>query len=452
MDRAGSKRKRSTFHESSHPPSRLPSETINPLSHTPSTLSQFLVAGLTDSNEIPSKILLDFPHRPWQDSGIFKKRNRRRSVTSVMSSGVDTDEDTDGRATSTDGETEPETDAESTTSLPKAKSYAAERAALRPLARSIAVFLSQDNIPAAKRAFGLLMRSKISGKKVDIRRNHYWEMGAEILMRERPLEDRTQHVLPMNDDEKKDSTKPQNRPVYPVANVPRVKKYFEDLILQFPHHLTARRAASALQFHPALLSYEIYQLHAQHVYHMKQIYDESESWELEPAEETHVMDRFGPEESDLGMEDDPDPFLRTGRRFESPSTARDNRLRHAKDEIREQTLDSLRVMAQRIDQLLEDSAFAMSGEILRLAGIVSLFAAELTVPMHTDGPGHREAAERQRETEREKARGFFTRAMQRKVVIEAPIREALGMEQEDDDEEPAPMPTFSSLPIRDHRD
>ena len=55
------------------------------------------------------------------------------------------------------------------------------------------------------------------------------------------------------------------------ADYQDIKAAVEKLIRQFPHHLTATKAASALQFAPALFSYEIYQVHCQHVLALEEL-------------------------------------------------------------------------------------------------------------------------------------------------------------------------------------
>ncbi|KAH6691669.1 hypothetical protein F5X68DRAFT_274200 [Plectosphaerella plurivora] len=437
MERSGVKRKRSgsSLPTSSQSQSQFPGGSINPLSHTPSTLSQFLVAGLADSEKVPSKVLKHFPHGPWRDASSRRKRRARRG--SSVASSVDSDGHTSsGDITSTDGETDFETEADDTSSrLPKDKKYAAERAALRPLAQSVAIFLSRGDIPSAKRAYGLLMRSKISGKRVDIRRNNYWELGAEILMREQPPEEHAWGP------ESSSEEPTQRRAIYPLANVPKVKDYFDDLIRNYPYHKTAKAAASAMQFHPAVLSYEMYQAHAHYAQALEQAEADARDWRAN----LDNLD-FGMENGeDLGvLRDDYSEPLQRRRSFGSPSAEQEAQLLQAKDGIRVQTLASMREMMERMDRLLEDPSFSRSGELLRLIGVLALYMADLTTPFSDLTPQQLHEAEMRKEREREKARRLFQRAIERGATVADPVKEALGLEVKKRVSEP----TYSSLPYR----
>lgn len=441
MEPSGVKRKRSesAIPSSSLTLSQLPQGSINPLSHAPTTLSQFLVAGLADSERVPTEVLKNFPHSPWQDEQTVRKRRERRR--SSIASGFESEGYTSGGFTSTDAETDFEANGDGTASnLPRDKKYAAERAALRPLAQSIAIFLSKDDIPSAKRAFGLLMRSKVSGKQVDIRRNHYWELGAEILMREQPPQEQAWGPRSPSAEEQD-----KRRVVYPLVNVPKVKQYFDDLIRNFPYHKAAKAAASAMQFHPALLSYEMYQVHAHYVQALKQAEIDAENWREDLDDPDHDIGSHVPEE-ELGgglVDDYPDPSQRR-RSFGSPSAAQEAQLLQAKNNIRAQTLASLREMMERMDRLLEDPAFSRSGELLRLIGVLALYISDLTTPFGQLSLQETRDATVRKDKEREKARKLFVRAIERGASVDDPVRRALGLEVK----KTSSQTTYSSLPYR----
>lgn len=50
------------------PLSCLPGDSINPLSHRPGVLKQFRVAGYPHTEQIPSHLIPEFPHRPWKNA------------------------------------------------------------------------------------------------------------------------------------------------------------------------------------------------------------------------------------------------------------------------------------------------------------------------------------------------------------------------------------------------
>ncbi|EEY14696.1 conserved hypothetical protein [Verticillium alfalfae VaMs.102] len=335
---------------------------------------------------------LDFTHRPYRDTRRRQKPRRWKAPSTAPV--ADTDTDAEDSCAETDFETEAESGHES--SLPKPQSYAAERAALQPLARSIAVFLARGDILAAKRAFGLLMRSRVSGKPVDIRRNHYWELGAEILMRE-PVSEENAAWAPTDDsDMSQERRRKKQQHRYPISNVPQVKEYFQGLIRNYPHHLGARKAASALQFWPAQVSYEISQMHAQHTAALDDLGADAERWETDPD-----MDMYNEGADDEFDSEDRDPFHPDDssrgrpRRARCVVDARKSGMRQRGDEIRAKTLDgNAAISPSRMDKLLDSSARSRrSPELQRLRGIVSLYIADLLVPADCPRPEDRQEAE-----------------------------------------------------------
>lgn len=480
MDRRNTnKRKRSSASTSASISSSAhhPDGIINPLSHTPSTLHQLKTAGLSETDKLPSTYQPAFPHQPWRDptSTTKPRRNRRRkdhiASRTDTESGTDIETDVNPETESDSGTSRPVSPSSATSDLPEPKSYAAERAALRPLAHSIKIFISRGDIPAAKRAFGLLMRSKISGKPVDIRRNHYWELGAEILMRERPPEEEDERNREQRPDQDADRKRRRHQILYPLSNVPKVREYFESLIRRYPHHMGARRAASALQFYPALINYEILQIHTRLAISLADLEAEAETWNLshqgEEGDDDDNDDARGPMYSpgsyydgeDAETDPDADPFdpgraiLRPRRRPHDP----EDRLRRARCELYGDTIDDMRLLAAQMDKRLEEATFIRNAELLRLRGIVSLYIADLFALQRkassSDQQGEGTASE-ERAAEVEAARTFFHKMVECGGRLEPAIRTAVGMDEEDSDEaeeEEVPLPSFSSLPIRDGR-
>ncbi|KAL2754533.1 hypothetical protein ACRALDRAFT_1070291 [Sodiomyces alcalophilus JCM 7366] len=442
-----------------------PSDTINPLSHTPSTLHQLLTAGLSEVDNLPSIYQPGFPHQPWRDPTSTTKPRRRRRRKDHPPSRTDTESGTDTE-TDIDPETEPDSGASgpaspsSTAELPGAKSYAAERAALRPLANSIRTFLSRGDIPAAKRAFGLLMRSKVSGKPVDIRRNHYWELGAEILMRERAEEEERKggQIVEQGEEQKRR----RHQLLYPLSNVPKVREYFETLIRRYPHHLGARRAASALQFYPALINYEILQVHTRLTISLADLDAEAEGWDSShqgDGEDDHHERGPGYSPGVYFHDEDPeldptaDPFD-LGTAILRPRHPED-RVHRARDGIYNDTIGAMRSLAAQMDRRLEDATFIRSAEMWRLRGTVSLYIADLLALRHAAPAGQpgRETTSAERAAEMEAARTFFLKMVECGGRLDAAVRTAVGMDEEDSDqaEEEMVLPAFSSLLIRDGR-
>ncbi|GKT50211.1 uncharacterized protein ColSpa_10392 [Colletotrichum spaethianum] len=408
--------------QDTHYGSQLPSDSINPLSHTPSVLRQLRLAGLAETDQPPSRMQPRFPHRAWQDPDAPSRRGPIATAKDLESSDVNEDggqdegedsDDDDGkrRRRKRDGE-------------PKAK-YASEKSPFRPLVRAIYGFLDNGDVSNAKRAFGILVRSHVHGKPVDIRRNSYWALGAEILMREGggPLTDAA------NDG-------PEGGKAYPASNVPRVREYFQDLIQRYPYNFKYRGAVSAVDFWPALLSYEVFQIHTQHASYLRRSEREAEDWEDDSWQEPSSL-------GDGMMMDDAD--------FKAPvwqPDARDRRQRQARDQIRLRTLDAMREVAGRMDDLLEDRPFSHNHELLRLRGMVSLYIGDLLIPAYTDTEGQMAEARIRRDAERNNARSSFQRMVEHGGKPDVFIQDMLAPAGHDD----GPiLPVFSSLPIREYR-
>ncbi|CCF41649.1 hypothetical protein CH063_02642 [Colletotrichum higginsianum] len=411
--------------------SQLPSDSINPLSHTPSVLRQLRLAGLAETDQPPSRTQPRFPHRAWQDS---KARSRGGPITAakfVDSNDVDEEEeDEEMRLGNGDNDNEKprrrKRDGET-----KAK-YASEKSPFRPLVRAIYGFLDQGRVTDAKRAFGMLVRSHVHGKPVDIRRNNYWALGAEILMRQGGSSISARDGAPGAGE------------MYPASNVPRVREYFQDLIQRYPYNFKYRAAVSAVDFWPALLSYEVFQVHKQQSAHLQRLHRDAEEWEDDSWQEPSSLGGGG---GDIDIHDmivDDSDYKATGWQPDP----RDRRLRQARDQIRLRTLDALREIAGRMDDLLEDRPFSHSHELLRLRGMVSLYIGDLLIPALAEAEGQMAEARIRRDAERNNARSSFQKMAEHGGRPDAFVQEM--MVPADHDEGPI-LPVFSSLPIREYR-
>ncbi|KAK1641214.1 hypothetical protein BDP81DRAFT_390495 [Colletotrichum phormii] len=410
---------------------QLPSDSINPLSHTPSILRQLHLAGLAETDELPSRTQHKFPHRHWQDPDAPPARLGRSASSKALETSEVEEEDDDNDNLEDDEGKKRRRKKKDGGGTPKAK-YASEKSPFRPLVRAIYNFLDTGDIPNAKRAFGILARSTVHGKPVDVRRNNYWALGAEILMREGGSARAT-----ATDDE-----------AYPFANAPVVRDYFRDLIQRFPYNFKHRHAVCAVDFWPALLSYEVFQVHAQHAASLRRMNREAEDWEDESWQEPSSLLGGGGGDS---MMDGSDFHARS-----EQVNGRDTRLRQARDQIRLKTLDMLREVAGRMNDLLEDRPFSHSAELWRVRGMVSLYIGDLLIPAYThdddddDDEGVQQMAEARvrREAERNNARSSFQKMAEHGGKLDALIQRLMAPVEED---EGPVLPVFSSLAFREYR-
>ncbi|ORY58247.1 uncharacterized protein BCR38DRAFT_321086, partial [Pseudomassariella vexata] len=372
-----------------------PSYVINPRSHSPNTLRQFAVAGLSPEEDVPSKIYRHFPHQPLPDNYTTardrrgrSRRDRMKSATSGSEADVDTDVD-DGRWSRAEQQL--------------VKSYSHRMKHLNTMTAIMHRCLYDGDIERAKRAFGMLVRTK----EVDIRLNNMWAVGSEILMRdgeEKRHQSKGKDVLHDDHDEQATegaSSKPPPR-WGSAENVETVKRYLEILIQQHPHDPHRPRLTSAVDFWPALFSIEIYSIDAEFKRALHRLDEQLDS--TQDAESDTPLSYAGSDD------------------FEMQSLRRDERRKStkwaSKDEIRQDTREAAQQIATRMDQIMENAPYDRHLEILRLRGMVSLFIGDLHLPTRIVEKQGIEDKLQGLEYELDKARDFFRRILERKGRLE----------------------------------
>ncbi|KAI1277101.1 hypothetical protein F5Y07DRAFT_398685 [Xylaria sp. FL0933] len=329
--------------------SRLPSESINPLSHNPDTLRQLAVAGLSPEDELPSRLHKGFPHKPLP----IRSRNlrRRKERTSVSQSSL---YENDGGYTSNGGS---ETDNTVTSQQQQQRTRKTEdtvdatqhSARIRHLNTMTAIMhrcLRDGDIVRAKRAFGLLVRTK----DVDVRIDNLWAIGSEILMRDGEEEgeeaavnpepgkpsssssreqaradpsapsdsdtdldtsfgETTDEEVEIDEGESDDEQDARRNPPPPqrwgtAANAARVKLYLETLAQHHPYDAHRPSPASAVDFWPALFSIELYNLDAEFHEAAHQIYVECGFPPSSPASSPSSSRSISPDGERMELDDD----------------------------------------------------------------------------------------------------------------------------------------------------
>ncbi|KAI2618802.1 hypothetical protein GGR54DRAFT_143247 [Hypoxylon sp. NC1633] len=350
-------------------PSHLPADSINPLSHSPATLQQLALAGLSPEDQVPSQTHPLFPHKPLPAEA---KRRRARG--------------TDGEAESEDERGAARRDREATP-----RQYSERLRHLGALTAIVHRCLGEGDVARARRAFGLLVRTK----DVDIRQAGLWAVGSEILMRDGEMEGQWrrrkggrndwprqyQREVDVgggeeeeeNDDEYEEREKsPEEKGAWrddsyrdvdggplrrwgSAANMEKVRSYFEHLIQQHPHDARRPHLTSALDFWPALFGLEVYNLDAEfrQAMHRLRVAEEEEQ-ELEREER--------------GLEHDEEE--------EGPK----HRAWAARDDVRLQTRVAAELVARHMDRVMENAPFAAHVGMLRLRGNLALFVADLHLP------------------------------------------------------------------------
>ncbi|KAI8957638.1 hypothetical protein F5Y11DRAFT_76191 [Daldinia sp. FL1419] len=316
------------------PSSRLPSGSINPLSHTPDTLRQFAIAGLSPEEELPSKVNPLFPHKSIRPEG----KERRRSNFSK--------DDTANIVKKDEGVT--------------SKQYSERLKHISTITAILHRCLGESDIARAKRAFGLLVQTK----DVDIRQAGLWAVGSEILMRDGGSEDQTTHG-------QLQSKEKELRRWGSASNIEKVKSYFENLIQQHPHDPHRPHLTSALDFWPALFGIEIYNIDAEMrvaMYHLRQ------------QEHQHDQEEDGGGyglDADLDMTYSDEAFEA---RRDTMEGARREETYAARDEVRLRALAAAEAVARQMDQVMENALYGAHRGLLRLRAHLALFVGDLCLP------------------------------------------------------------------------
>ncbi|KAL1879422.1 hypothetical protein VTK73DRAFT_6954 [Phialemonium thermophilum] len=452
--------------------SRLPSDSINPLSHRPSTLKQFAVAGLPETEDLPSHIVPGFPHKPFP---------KAQQLTSFPSG----NRDDEGNAAAADGEGEQD-HSEGLHGVPESAVGQSERRAKGLLRerrlrdRKVGVVeailhrsLAEGNISRAKAAFAQLLRATVHGKRVDLRHGGCWALGAEILMRDGEGVTSTTEpsgsppaMLGTEGEHEDELVLPAKKRWGAAANMPRLKAYLEDLIQLHPYDRNHPGSLSALDFWPVMLTSEIYNVYIEHKLALERLENGSDNDNNDAQAQDWEEDDSGNDAMDI----DGDASLRTDylpskrevshvdERHDSGHPFRrhhsEPRLRERKDELRLRALEEMRDIVGRMDAVMENPPYSASIEMLRLRGMAALYMGDLVLPPNPRTAEEDAEGRVRREEERRRAVTMFRRLEERGGEIEDCFQTLVRLVRQDEDDvddEEYPseaLPMYSSLPLR----
>lgn len=426
-DMSSYKRKRSTSISSRASLQHL--DIINPHSHSENTIKQLNVAGLTDNDILPSTYIPHFPHRPVRPSHLPQSRYSGDDAPS--------DTDDDDEEEQQEEEEKKKSNAHGTgAASPNARDRARRAKGMRDaqdqhlglLTNVILRALEEGNISRAKRAFGLVRRSEVRGKPVDLRRKGLWSLGAEVLMRDG-----------------EDAVAAAAAPLPPVqrwgasANMPQLRAYLEELVRQYPYNRLHPNSISDVDFYPVLFGCEFYNTWAEHRLALERLERDSEAWS-----------------DDIDMADE--PYADDYHVDQVHLTGRDRRLRESRADLALHAMVVMQDIAKRMDTLMETAPYRTSVEMLRLRGMVALYVGDLSVPPSPRTDDEEEEGKRARDEERDRAGRHFRKMRDDGGQVDAFTEKWLegrhgdssGADEDDDDMEPAwgGLPVFSSLPMR----
>ena len=222
--------------------------------------------------------------------------------------------------------------------------------------------LLQGDYIRAGRAWGLLLREEFGGRSIEIRSEGRWGIGAEILLR-RGCQTAAAGSASENgklENRYRDATD-NHRLWFTRAGFEDAKRYYEQLIIQYPFRKLAPNAICSLHFYPAMFGLWVYVVQEEFKAlreGIQKLSNESAAW---PSEE----------ETSSDLE---------GRRGESQR--RRDLLAGANDKEREQAQQ----IAAKMDEILTSPPYSDSPELLELRAMVSLWIADLFVSSPQEEP------------------------------------------------------------------
>ena len=118
--------------------------------------------------------------------------------------------------------------------------------------------LLKGNYLQAGHALGMLLRTEVNGRFLDIRKHYRWGIGAEILA-SCPLNERS------SDGNETYCYEHPTRPAQFQDRIEKAKTYYRRLILQYPYRRIGQSNLNPLDLYPALFGLWIYQIQVQHL-------------------------------------------------------------------------------------------------------------------------------------------------------------------------------------------
>lgn len=491
------KRRRSSAFTSSSFAEHSSPASINPLSHPPHVLKQFLTAGLSPEQPLPATYVPYFPHRGLPDPAAEQPSGSRASGSGSdddsalldpkahLSSSDDaggpgaprlfSSADADGGHSAGAATTDDQADGagaeagygdEDAARVARARRAAAkrDRAHDRVVGALVVIVrrcLAAGDARRARRAFAALVRSRVEhGQRVDLRRDGYWALGLEVLRLEGRLmmqgggpgnaEQQQQEEEEgmvggqgwergdgnLGDEADERDAKDTTGEQWLRAAPPTNL----DQVLAYFRALILQFPYNR-QFPEALSALDFYP--AMFGYELISIYAVHRTGLERAKRESEAPWAEGEEDVDNdGMggtmrtdldEEEGDGYGKGGKIHTSP---REARLRREKDRLRMQVVERLTDIAKRMDELMENPPYRTDYEHLRLRGMVALYLADASLPSAPRSSTRDDDGPGSRKARMEEARRFFRRIEENGDELEdAWVKDFMRSSDDDDDDD-----------------
>lgn len=209
----------------------------------------------------------------------------------------------------------------------------------------------------AGRAWGMLLRTEVNGRSMDIRTHDRWGFGAEILCRRRlqPIESSSiQKRSLTSEDDSRVQALLNRKKWFGGEGFEMARGYYERLILQHPYRIASPRALGALDFYPAMLGLWIYSEQEQYGLSLKFL-----------------------READTKLVQDPRKLEHTSKRNPSPRPRTQAQLQQ--NDINKAFLRRGQEIAARLDELLVSPPFSDSTRLWNLRHLVDIWIEDFSV-------------------------------------------------------------------------
>lgn len=203
--------------------------------------------------------------------------------------------------------------------------------------------LLRRDFARAGRAWGMILRTEVLGRAIDVRTHERWGIGAEILLRQQTELDRE------STNESEDDQDDANEITIGREGFRLAKDYYDRLILQFPYQRTHPAAISSTTFYPAMYGLCVYEIQQKYKEALKNAQRASRS-------PSPLYDQ------DISDDEDGDGEKKQERRITA---------------VKQSTLDEAIALAVKLDELMLSPPHNTSQPLKQLRAMLALWIYDL---------------------------------------------------------------------------